>query len=326
MHSHPNARLTQRGRLRLVIQYLEEGRSLSELAAENGISLRCAYRWLARYRAGGVASLADRRSVRRTQRRTLDPQQLQHAVELRRQRLHLRHIARLLRAPFSTVARALSRLGLGRLRNLDPKPPVQRYEWARPGDLIHIDIKSLARFRKVGHRITGDRQQGRSTGVGYDKVHVAVDDATRLAYVEVLADEQQATAIGYLSRAVAWLNGQDVKCRQVMTDNGPAYVSRNFAKACKALGSKHIRTRPYTPRTNGKAERYGLRPTSSTSRPSAGNGPTHCPSRTLMSATAGCPATCRSIPAQEAHSPRRAFTSAAPQGAAPLIDVVGHNT
>jgi len=216
MHSHPNARLTQRGRLRLVIQYLEEGRSLSELAAENGISLRCAYRWLARYRAGGVASLADRRSVRRTQRRTLDPQQLQHAVELRRQRLHLRHIARLLRAPFSTVARALSRLGLGRLRNLDPKPPVQRYEWARPGDLIHIDIKSLARFRKVGHRITGDRQQGRSTGVGYDKVHVAVDDATRLAYVEVLTDEQKPTVVGFLSRAIAWFNGQGIVAAELL--------------------------------------------------------------------------------------------------------------
>jgi len=134
-----------------------------------------------------VASLADRRSVRRTQRRTLDPQQLQHAIELRHQRLHLRHIVRLLHAPFLTVARTLSRLGLGRLRNLDPKPPVQRYEWERPGDLIHIDIKSLARFRKVGHRITGDRQQGRSTGVGYEKAHVDVDDATRLTYAEVLA-------------------------------------------------------------------------------------------------------------------------------------------
>ena len=122
MHSHPNARLTQKGRLRLVTQHLEYGRSLAELAVENGngISLRCAYRWLARYRSGGPTSLADRRSVRRTQRRTLDPQQLQQAVDLRHQRLHLRPIARLLQAPFSTVARALSRLGLSRLRNLDP--------------------------------------------------------------------------------------------------------------------------------------------------------------------------------------------------------------
>jgi transposase InsO family protein len=194
--------------------------------------------------------------VRRTQRRTLDPQQLQQAVDLRHQRLHLRHIARLLRAPFSTVARALSRLGLGRLRNLEPKPPVQRYEWERPGDLIHVDVKSLARFRKVGHRITGDRQQGRSYGVGYDKVHVAVDDATRLAYVEVLADEQKPTVIGFLSRAVAWFNDQGIECRRLMSDNGPAYVSKAFAKACRILGLRHIRTRPYTPRTNGKAERF----------------------------------------------------------------------
>jgi len=256
MHSHPNARLTQRGRLQLVIQHLEEGRSLSELTAENGISLRCAYRLLARYRSGGVASLTDRRSVRRTQRRALGAQQLQHAVALRHQRLHMRHITRLLHAAFSTVARTLSRLGLARLRNLDPKPTVQRYECERPGDLIHIDIKSLARFRKVGHRITGDRQQGRSTGVGYDKVHVAIDDATRLAYVEVLTDEQKPTVIGFLSRAVAWFDGQEIECRRVMSDNGPAYVSKAFAIACRILGLRHIRTRPYTPRTNSKAERF----------------------------------------------------------------------
>jgi transposase InsO family protein len=256
MHSHPNARLTQRGRHRLVIQHLEQGRSVAELAAENGISLRCAYRWLARYRSGGVASLADRRSARRTQRRTLDPQQQQQAVDLRHQRLHLRYIARLLAAPFSTVARALNRVGLGRLRNLEPKPPVQRYEWERPGDLLHIDVKTLARFRKVGHRITGDRKKGRSYGVGYDKVHVAIDDATRLAYVEVLEDEQKPTVIGFLTRALAWFNGQGIECRRVMSDNGPAYVSNAFAKACRTLGLRHIRTRPYTPRTNGKAERF----------------------------------------------------------------------
>jgi len=256
MHTHANARLTQKGRLRLIFGHLNDHRPLAELAAEAGISLRCAYKWLARYRSGGPAALADRRSVRRQQRRTLDSQHLQRAVELRHQRLHLRHIARLLAAPFSTVARALNRLGLGRLRNLDPKPPVQRYERERPGDLIHIDVKKLARFRKVGHRITGNRQQGRSAGVGYDRVHVAIDDATRLAYVEVLPDEQQGTAIGFLTRALAWFNGQGVECRQVMSDNGPAYISRRFAKACKAHGLKHIRTRPYTPRTNGKAERF----------------------------------------------------------------------
>ena len=159
-------------------------------------------------------------------------------------------------APFSTVVRTLSHLGLGLLRNLEPKPPVQRYEWERPGDLIHVDVKTLTRFRKVGHRITGNRQQGRSYGVGYDKVHVAVDDATRLAYVEVLADEQKPTVIGFLSRAIAWFNSQGIECRRVMSDNGPAYVSKAFAKACRTLGLRHIRTRPYTPRINGKAERF----------------------------------------------------------------------
>jgi len=203
MHRHLNARLTQKSRLRLVNQHLQDRRPLAELAAEAGISLRCAYKWLARYRSSGAASLAERRSVRRTQRRTLDPRNLQQAVELRHQRLHLRHIARLLAAPFSTVARVLSRLGLGRLRNLDPKPPVHRYERERPGDLIHIDVKKLARFREIGHRITGRRQQDRSAGLGYDRVHVAIDDAPRVPCVEVLADEQQATAIGFLCRAVA---------------------------------------------------------------------------------------------------------------------------
>ena len=148
MHSHPNARLTQKSRLRVVNQHLQERRPLADLAAEAGISLRCAYKSLARYRSGGAASLADRRSVRRTQRRTLDPQQQQHAVELRHQRLHLPHIPRMLGAPFSTVARALNRLGLGRLRNLEPKPPVLRYERDHPGDLIHIDVESLTAFAR----------------------------------------------------------------------------------------------------------------------------------------------------------------------------------
>ena len=188
MYTHANASLTQKVRLRLVSQYLNDHRLLAQLAVEAGISLRCAYKWLARYRSGGPASLADRRSVCRTQRLTLDPHRLHCAVELRHQRLHLCYVARLLAASFSTVATALTCLGLCWLRNLEPKPPVQRYERERPGDLIHIDVKKLARFRKVGDRITCNRQQGRSAGVGYDRVHVAIDDAPRLAYVEVLHD------------------------------------------------------------------------------------------------------------------------------------------
>jgi len=174
-------------------------------------------------------------------------------VDLRHQRLYLRHIARRLKAPFCSVARALSRMGLRRLSNLEPIPPVQRYEWEHPGLLIHIDIKSLARFRKVGLRLTGDCQQSLSYGVGYDKVHVAVDDATRLAYVQVLADEQKLTVIGFLGRAV--VNAQGVECRRVMSDTGPSYVSKEFATACRTLGLRHIRTRPYSHRTNGKVER-----------------------------------------------------------------------
>jgi transposase InsO family protein len=278
--------LTQKGRLRLVTQHLEYGRDLAGLAAENGISLRCSYRWLARYRSGDPASLADRQSVRRSHRRTLDPQPLQQAVDLRHQRLHLRHIARLLRAPFSTVARALNRRGLGRLRNLEPKTPVQRYECERPGDLIHVDVKTLARFRKMGHRITGDRQKGRSCGAGYDKVHVSVGDATRLAYVEVLTDEQKAVVIGFLSRVIPWFNSEGIECHRVMSDNCHAYVSNAFAKACRALGLKHIRTRPYRPRTNGKAVRYIQTPCEEWAV---------CRSRTRRNGSAGCLATCRSI-------------------------------
>lgn len=217
MHSYPNARLKQMGRLGLINQHLLHHRPLAELAAEAGISLRCACKWLARYRSGGAAALIDRRSVRRTQQRRLDPRRLQPAVEMRHQRLRLRHIARLLGAPFSTVARGLNRLGLGRLRNLDPKPPLQRYKRQTPGDLIHIDVKKLDRFRKVGHRFTDNWQQGRSTGVGYDRVHVAIDEATRLAYVEGLEDEQQGRAIGFLNLAVTWFNGQGVESRKMMS-------------------------------------------------------------------------------------------------------------
>ena len=169
MHTHPNARLTPIGRERLIRQHLDQDRCLAELAAEHGISERTARKWLARFRSGGQAALADRRSVRRSQRWTLDRQQLQQAVELRHQRCTLRRIARLLLVPISTLGRAMRRLGLNRLRNLDPKPPVQRYQWERPGEMIHVDIKRLARFNRVGYRITGDPRKGSSPGAGYER-------------------------------------------------------------------------------------------------------------------------------------------------------------
>jgi hypothetical protein len=191
-----------------VIQHLEHGRRLSELAAESGICLRCAYRRLAGDRSGGPVSLADRHSYRRRSTSAISA-------------YTSRHIACLLQVPFSTVARTLRRLGFGHLRNLEPKPPVQRYEWERPGELIHIDVKTLAGFRRVEHRITSVRQQGRSTGVGDDKVHIAVDDATRPAYVEVLADEQKPIVNGFLSPALAWFNGQRIEYQRVMNDDAP---------------------------------------------------------------------------------------------------------
>ncbi|MCP9773900.1 IS481 family transposase [Synechococcus sp. Tobar12-5m-g] len=256
MHSHPNARLTPIGRERLICRHLDDGVPLKALAAEAGISLRSAYKWLARFRDGGLAALADRRSVRRTQRRTLDPQRLQQAVDLRHQRCTLRRIARALQAPLSTVGRVMNTLGLGRLKNLEPKVPVRRYQWERPGDMIHVDTKQLARFERVGHRITGDRRQGCSRGAAYEKVHVAIDDATRLSYVEVLADEQRATTVGFLARAVGWFSEQGITCRRILSNNGPAYRSGDWRKACRALDLKPIRTKPYTPQTNGKAERF----------------------------------------------------------------------
>lgn len=256
MHSHPNARLTLISRERLIRRHLDEHQPLKALAVEAGISLRTAYKWLARFRSGGPACLADRRSVRRTQWRRLDPQQLQHAQDLRHQRCTLRRIAKSLGAPLSTVGRVMKALGLGRLRNLDPKVPVQRYQWEKPGDMIHVDTKQLARFERIGHRITGDRRQGCSRGAGYEKVHVAIDDATRLAYVEVLPDEQKATTVGFLARAVGWFSAQGITCRRVLSDNGSSYRSGEWRKACSALDLRPIRTRPYTPRTNGKAERF----------------------------------------------------------------------
>jgi transposase InsO family protein len=256
MHTNPNARLTPLGRERLVRRHIDQHVPLPELALQAGISLRTAYKWLARFRSGGSAALVDRRSVRRTQRRTLDPQKQQQATALRHERCNMRRIDKALAAPLSTTGRWLKSMGLGRLRNLQPKEPVRRYQWPQAGDMIHVDTKQLARFERVGHRITGDRRLGSSPGAGYEKAHVAVDDATRLAYVEVLPDEQKATTVGFLLRAVAWFSQQGITCQRVLSDNGSAYRSKQWRQACSALGLKARRTRSYRPQTNGKAERF----------------------------------------------------------------------
>jgi transposase InsO family protein len=174
---------------------------------------------------------------------------------LRRQRWTAAAIAEALQLSASTVARLLRRQGLARLRALDPPVPVQRYQWARPGDLLHLDVKKLGRIGRVGHRISGDRRT-RVRGIGWQYVHVAIDDASRLAYVEVLPDEGEATTTQFLWCARAWFRRHGIRVRRVLTDNGPAYRSARFARLCGSTGLRHLRTRPYTPRTNGKAERF----------------------------------------------------------------------
>lgn len=168
----------------------------------------------------------------------------------------MRRIARDLAIPLSTLGCWLKAQRLGRLKNLQPKEPVRRHQGAHPGDMIHVDTKELARFERVGHRITGIRRKGCSPGAGYEKAHVAVVDATRLAYVEVLPDEQKSTTVGFLVRAVGWFNSQGITYRRVLADNGSAYRSRHWRQACTLLGLKAKRTRAYRPETNGKAERF----------------------------------------------------------------------
>ncbi len=222
----------------------------------------------------------------------LDPAQQQQGTALRHESCTMRRIARDLATPLSRLGRWLKAQGLGRLKNLQPKEPVRRYQWAHPGDMIHIDTKQLARFERVGYRITGDRRKGCSPGASYEKAHVAVDDATRLGYVEVLPDEQKATTVDFLVRAEGWFNNQGITCRRVLSDNGSAYRSRQWRQACTVLGLKAKRTRAYRPQTNGKAERF--------IKTLQASEPMQCRTPVQKSASAGCRATWRSITAADA--------------------------
>jgi transposase InsO family protein len=180
---------------------------------------------------------------------------VERIVTLRYRRLTAWQIAERLAMPVATVCAVLRRLGLGKLSALEPKPAVVRYERARPGELVHVDIKLLGRIGRIGHRITGDRRS-RVRGIGWEFVHVAVDDASRLAYVEVLEDQKGLTAVGFFERARRWFAKRGIRIERVMTDNGSAYVSRRFRQACKRWAIRHLRTQPYRPETNGKAERF----------------------------------------------------------------------
>ena len=255
MKLHSNAKTCPRSRELTVIRVLEQGWSVAEAGAAAGVSARTSAKWLARYRAEGKPGLADRSSApARVPARTPEARV---AVIAALRRLHMSgaEIAECLAMPLSTVSGVLRRIGLGRRSRLEPPEPPNRYERRRAGELVHIDVKPLARIAPAGHRVTGDRRRP-ARGVGFEYVHVCVDDATRLAYVEVLPDEKATSAIAFLRRALAHFAAYGVRVEQVLTDNGSAYRSVIHALACRALALTHLRTRPYRPRTNGKAERF----------------------------------------------------------------------
>ena len=257
MQLHANAASCPKSRLKMVMAVLD-GAAITEVAERHEVSARTVRVWLRRYRAEGAAGLLDRSSTPRRQPTRTDEGRVRAIAALRRLRMTGAQIAECLVMPLSTVSGILTRIGLGKLSRLEPLEPPNRYERRHPGELIHIDIKKLGRIeRGAGHRVTGNRGAGqRARGVGWEYAHVCIDDATRLAYVEVLADEQATTAIGFLGRALAFYRRHGIHVQRVMTDNGSAYRSAAHALACRALKLRHLRTRPYRPRTNGKAERF----------------------------------------------------------------------
>ena len=239
----------------MVERVLKEGMSAKEVAKQFGVSRRTVFKWLARYRAGGEAALHNRSSRPHSSPYRLPVERVATIAAMRRMRMTSPAIAFVLSMPLSSVGLELRRLGLNRLSRLEPKPPVMRYEHEKPGDMIHLDIKKLGRIDGVGHRITGDRSR-RQRGAGWEYLHVCVDDNSRLAYSELLPDEKATSATCFLIRAVGWFERQGIRVDKVLTDNGSCYRSYLFLAACRYLGARPKKTRPYTPRTNGKAERF----------------------------------------------------------------------
>ena len=267
MKLHGNAALSWSGRRRLAERVVVEGWTLAAAAEAAGVSMRCARRWVGRYRIEGERGLADRSSAPKCVANRTADDRVEAIVRLRRLRFTAAEIAETLSMALSTVSGILTRLGLGRLGRIGLERPV-RYERARPGELVHIDVKRLGRIQGgAGKRVRGglrkhynptviDRDGKRRLTVGWEYVHVCVDDYSRLAYAEVLPDEKAATAVGFLRRAAAFYRRYGIQVERVLTDNGGAYLTAVHALACRALGIRHLRTRPYRPQTNGKAERF----------------------------------------------------------------------
>jgi len=265
MNLHANAALSLKGRRELCRRVLEQGWTLTEAAAAASVSARCARKWVGRYRADGELGLLDRSSAPGSMPHRTSEERVEAIAALRRLRFTGPEIAETLGMALSTVSGILTRIGLGRLGRLGLEPAV-RYERERPGELIHIDVKKLGRIHQgAGHRITGkrrytgqrtDAEGTRRKTVGWEYVHIAIDDCTRLAYAEVLADEKATTVIAFLRRAVAFYARHGLTIEQLLTDNGSGYRSAVHAIACRAMGIRHLRTRAYRPQTNGKAERF----------------------------------------------------------------------
>lgn len=255
MRVHANAPWTPRRRRELIGAVDDRVLTVAEAAELGGVSERTVYRWLARWREGDRL-LEDRSSAPHRCPHALPRERVELIERLRRQRWTVPEIAAALSMPASTVTSVCARIGLNRLSRLDPPEPPNRYQRRHPGELIHVDIKKLGRFTTPGHRVLGRRHE-RNRGVGWEHVHVAIDDCTRLAYAEVLDEGETADATsGFLTRAIAWFAARGVAVQRVMTDNGSGYRSQAWRQTCAELGLRHLRTRPYRPRTNGKAERF----------------------------------------------------------------------
>ncbi len=260
MKLHANARTCPHSRRLVIERVTGQGWTLRAAAEAAGVSVRTVSKWLRRYRCEGEQGLLDRCSAPGSVPLRTSEERIAAIAALRRLRMTAAEIAESLAMPASTVSGILTRIGLGKLWRLEPAEPANRYEKQRPGELVHIDVKKLGKIARPGHRVTGRLSGGghhrRAYDLGWEYVHVCVDDATRLVYVEVLEDEKAVTAVGFLRRAIAHFAAFGIGVERVMTDNGSAYRATIHALACKALGIKHLRTRPYRPRTNGKAERF----------------------------------------------------------------------
>lgn len=257
MDTHKNARLTPKGREEMVRSVVDDRLTYEAAAARFNTTSKTVGKWVRRFRAEGVDGLRDRSSRPLSSPGQTAPATCAAIEALRRQRYTAQQIAVETKVSPATVSRVLKRLGLNRLAALEPAEPVRRYERDNPGEMIHVDIKKLGKFNQIGHRITGDRRgQSNHRGVGWEYVHVCVDDASRVAFAKVMPSERKDSAVYFLKAAFAYYKGLGVTVARVMTDNGSCYRSGAFRKACKRLGLRHVRTKPYTPKTNGKAERF----------------------------------------------------------------------